>query len=353
MPIARKHQISLSDTPFYHCISRCVRRAFLCGEDGYTGKSYEHRKQWVADKLSQLAHVFAIDVCSYAIMSNHFHGVLMINHAKADSWSMDEVIERWTLLFSGGVLIQRYKIGQCKTQAEINKVKELADTWRERLMDISWFMRCLNESIARQANAEDKCTGRFWEGRFKCQALLDEQALLACMTYVDLNPVRAGICNTLEDSEFTSIAQRLAAFSIKSTIPKSPENRPLSLKPRFSSDTPPPTSIPLADFVAGSQTRQGIPYALNDYFELVDWTGRAIRNDKRGYIPKSEPEILHKLGIGTEIWLETVGNFTHHFHTYVGPEEKLKTICQQQQKKWLTGIKICRRLFTGTNPLIT
>jgi len=347
MTLARKYQISLSDTPYYHCISRCVRRAFLCGKDSYTGKSYEHRKQWVADKLSQLARVFAIDVCSYAVMSNHFHGVLKINQAKADAWSMEEVLERWTQLFSGGTLVQRYKIGQCKTKAEINKVKELADVWRERLMDISWFMRCLNESIARQANAEDKCTGRFWEGRYKCQALLDEQALLACMAYVDLNPVRAGICDTLEASEFTSIAQRLTEFTTKLATPEKSKKKLRDLKPKFSSD------IPLANFVAGSQTLQGIPYSLTDYFELVDWTGRAIRDDKRGHIPMSEPKILHKLGIGTETWLETVGNFTHHFHTYVGPEDKLKTICQQQQKKWLTGVQVCRRLFSGTNSLVT
>ena len=109
-------------------------------------------------------------------MSNHTHTVLKINNSKSYNWTRKEVIERWMQLFSGGVLIQRYQTGECHSQAEVDKVNEVIKTWRERLTDISWFMRCLNESIARKANAEDKCTGRFWEGRFKSQALLDEQA---------------------------------------------------------------------------------------------------------------------------------------------------------------------------------
>ncbi len=72
MTQARSQQISLEDTPYYHCISRCVRRAFLCGEDHVTGANYEHRKTWVVEKLKELSEVFAIDVCAYAIMSNHY-----------------------------------------------------------------------------------------------------------------------------------------------------------------------------------------------------------------------------------------------------------------------------------------
>ena len=114
-------------------------------------------------------------------MSNHYRVILHVDADKAKRWKQDEVIEHWRKLFGGRVLVERYLAGQCKTMAEIDKVSELAHIWRTRLMDISWFMRCLNESIARQANKEDNCKGRFWEGRFKSQALLDEQALLACM----------------------------------------------------------------------------------------------------------------------------------------------------------------------------
>jgi len=349
MPTARKYQISLTDTPYYHCVSRCVRRAFLCGEDKFTGKNFDHRKQWIVDKLSQLAKIFAIDVCAFAIMSNHGHYVLRINQEKAKSWEQQEIIARWTELFSGDILIQQFQAGQCKTQGEIDKVKELVEIWRERLMDISWFMRCLNESIARQANAEDKCTGRFWEGRFKSQALLDEQALLAAMVYVDLNPIRAGLCQTLETSEFTSIAQRIQEYFQSKSI--SFPSQQYSLKPHFKSTKITQTNIPIAKFIGGDQNRQGIPYSLLDYFELADWTGRAIRDDKRGYIPSGEPKIIHKLCIDSETWMETVDNFSNHFYTFIGPNEKLETICQKQNKKWLLGINTCRRLFNQQNQL--
>ena len=95
MTTARKQLISLVDTPYYHCISRCVRRAYLCGEDKLTGKSFEHRRGWVEDKLITLSRVFAIDICAYAIMSNHTHLVLFIDEASAKAWSSEEVLKRW------------------------------------------------------------------------------------------------------------------------------------------------------------------------------------------------------------------------------------------------------------------
>ena len=187
-----------------------------------TGENYEHRKLWVVEKIKELSEVFAIDVCAYAIMSNHYHVILHVDADTAKNWDQTEVIKRWRKLFGSGVLIERYLAGQCKTDAELGKLAETAEIWRARLMDISWFMRCLNESIARKANKEDNCKGRFWEGRFKSQALLDEGALLACMVYVDLNPVRAGICETPEASDFTSLQQRLQEYQGKAADNQTP-----------------------------------------------------------------------------------------------------------------------------------
>jgi len=187
----RKSLISLQVTSYYHCVSRCVRRAFLCGSDKLTGQSYEHRRGWIEDKILSLAAIFAIDVCAYAVMSNHTHLVLHVNTEKANNWSIREVLERWHLLHKGTQFTEKYLENKAMAEFELVSVYESCEKYRERLCDISWFMRELNEPIARMANNEDKCTGRFWEGRFKSQALLDETALASCMAYVDLNPVRA------------------------------------------------------------------------------------------------------------------------------------------------------------------
>ncbi len=332
MTQARNTQICINDTPYYHCMGRCVRRAFLCGEDSFTGKDYSHRKGWIIDKLQELTGIFAIDVCAYAVMSNHYHLVLKINHEQSEQMPDEEVIERWIRLFNGNVLIQRYLKGDCKSQGELDKVKETIELWRERLSDISWFMRCLNETIARQANAEDKCTGRFWEGRFKSQALLNEQALLSCMVYVDLNPIRASLFDNLEDSDFTSIQQRLTAYSNHLS------NKGDKIKNKSK-------AVKLASFTNGSNLIEGIPYSLKDYFELADWTGRAIREDKRGFISDKEPKIISKLGINTEIWIDTVKEYSESYHAFVGSEAQLKEVCKNTGKKWLSGMKKSRLLY--------
>lgn len=209
MTLPRKTLISLNATPYYHCVSRCVRRAFLCGKDSHSGTNYEHRRQWIEDKILELGQIFAIDVCNYAIMHNHYHVILHINSSDAETWTTEEVINRWQLLYKGTVLTQRFSDGVAMNKAEITVVETIITEWRSRLMNISWFMRILNEGIAREVNQEDNCTGRFWEGRFYSQALLDDKALAACMAYIDLNPIRAGIAQTPETSKHTSIRHRI------------------------------------------------------------------------------------------------------------------------------------------------
>ena len=274
MTTARRNLIDPVSTPYYHCMARCVRRAFLCGQDEFSGKDYEHRRQWVADRIKELADVFAIEVCSYAVMSNHYHAVLYINRERGRLWETKEVLQRWTKLFSGHLLVQRFLANDALGETELQRVEEFAAEYRSRLLDISWFMRCLNEHLAREANREDGCKGRFWEGRYQSQALLDEAALLTCMAYVDLNPVRAKMAKTPETSDYTSIQERAAQACSDSARKQVPHLKPLRLQ--------------------GQNPGAAIPFALSSYLELVDWTGRIVRQDKRGSIPADTPSHSRK-----------------------------------------------------------
>jgi putative transposase len=361
MMLARCQQISLEETPFYHCLARCVRRAFLCGEDSLSGRNFEHRKPWIVDKLKELAEIFAIDVCAYAVMSNHYHVVLRVDSGRAQGWSDEEVIGRWRQLFRGGVLVERFLQGETTTRAERDKVAELAAQWRERLSDISWFMRCLNESIARQANQEDGCKGRFWEGRFKSQALLDERALLACMVYVDLNPIRAGIAETPETSDYTSLQARIRAYAEQRQPPNSSvdgarpggEARPHpAVSPKAGllpmSNAHSESLMALLPFCGGERIdspEAGIPFTFIDYLTLADWTGRAIREDKRGFIPAEVPPILRRLGLDENAWVETVRDYGRRFCRVVGPTERLRWLAGKWGHRWLWGLKPGEMLY--------
>jgi REP element-mobilizing transposase RayT len=262
-------QATLEASPYYHCISRCVRRSFLCGVDSYSAQSYAHRRQWVEDRLYNLLGVFAIELCAFCVMSNHTHTVLRVNRQKALEWDRAQVIDRWHSLYAGNL-----------SAVENTLLDGFVTSWRQRLYDISWFMKNLNEYIAR----EDKCTGRFWEVRFKSQTLLDEKALISCMAYADLNPVRAKMAGTPEASDHTSIQLR---FKHARQSPHPPA-QPKQLLPFLGNPT---KDIP-----------DGLQFEMEDYVNLVDWTGRIMRSDKRGAIDNSLPPILQRLGIAEKQW---------------------------------------------------
>ncbi|WP_316365263.1 transposase [Candidatus Thiodiazotropha sp. CDECU1] len=331
MPKPRKALVLLEETPYYHCVSRCVRRAFLCGVDTHTGKSYEHRRQWIVDRMKLLTDVFAIDICAYAVMSNHYHVILHVDTERAAEWSEQEVITRWERLFSLPVLVQRYLSQDAITRAEQETVSALLTKWRKRLHSISWFMRCLNEPIARQANQEDDCTGRYWEGRYKSQALLDEKALMACMAYVDLNPVRAGVAQTPEESDYTSIAERTDQLKRN--------------QDRADNNETPDGLVPFVGYPRQDMPK-GLPFRLNDYLELIDWTGRAILDNKRGYIPDNQPPILERLQIDTNHWLYMTQNFESRFKGFVGMSHRLTATCRRLKYRRTPNLGAVRLLLT-------
>ena len=216
----RHHIVAADEVGLYHCIARCVRRAFLCGDDPLTGKNHDHRKGWIRVRLQELASVFAIEVCGYAVMSNHLHVILRLRPDLGQDWTDEEVALRWRILYpprdeATGRQIEPQQHDLDMITSDPARVAEL----RGRLASLSWFMRCLNEPIARAANHEDNCSGRFWEGRFRSVALLDEAAVLACSIYVDLNPIRAGVAVTPEESEYTSAFDRIR--SLQAALPDS------------------------------------------------------------------------------------------------------------------------------------
>jgi REP element-mobilizing transposase RayT len=327
--------VSVADTPYYHCIGRCVRRAFLCGEDALTGRSFSHRRQWMLDRLVVLTEAFAIDVCAFALMSNHYHLVVRIDSQRAEAWTPREVVERWTRLFRGPDYAQRYLRDEALTASEQVLLNERISIWASRLTDLSWFMRCLNEWLARRANQEDDCTGRFWEGRFNSQALLDDTALLTMMAYVDLNPIRAGIAETPIDSDFTSLQQRLFE------IAKDSRATPVPVKGKL-------TLLPFAGAMRNGQ-EPAIPFNLQDYIDLVDTSGRLVRDGKHGAIPANAPTLLATLGIEPGEWFKTVTQLQTRFECFLGSPNRLRQIAKQRGWCWIRGISAGKRLYMRAN----
>lgn len=300
----RKEQVCIDDTPYYHITSRCVRRAFLCGYDKLTNTSFEHRRQWVENRIRLLSSLFTIDVCAYAVMSNHYHLVIKLNPDQATSWTTDEAAKRWLCLFKGTRLVQKYRAGETLSMIEQKTVNDTLAIYKQRLTQLDWFMKCLNEPIARQANKEDHCTGHFWEGRYKSQALREDAAIITCMAYVDLNPIRAGMADRPEHSEHTSIKERLThCFELKTAIEEQLiggclQAFNLQLKPlmKFSGG-------------ASKQTESAIAIRFADYLELLDYTGRVLHDDKFGVIPSHLKTVFNRIQISPKSWLANATQF--------------------------------------------
>ena len=339
MPTPRRLQIDTGSTAYYHVVSRCVRRAFLCGPDRFSGTNFDHRKQWLVERMKFLCSFFTVDICAYACMSNHFHLVVRIDTARCRALTDEEVVGRYSRLFPSAVRRLAHTTGADRAP--------LIESWRQRLGDLSWYMRCLNEHIARRANREDDCTGRFWEGRFRSQALLDEGALLTCMSYVDLNPIRAKVANTLEESDLTSIAERLLELGLGPAPKVGPEGAEGASSGDVGGNTEGPsnTAGALVPFLASGQlmpearngsqwrwSRQPLPMLLEDYVALLRQTAAAIRapSGNERAISGGAQTLLSRAQLDPTGFLESIQHFGERFFGMVGQVHRIDLECERR-----------------------
>ncbi|TQV84396.1 transposase [Aliikangiella coralliicola] len=321
MAIARKELVD-SETPgFYHCISRCVRRAFLCGDDPFTGNNCDHRKAWLEKRMLELAEIFAVQLYAYAIMDNHYHLVLYLDPKAPLNWSKEKVAESWLRAYPGKLdNLENRHLRELKKQAIMANDKKLKK-YRKRLGSLSWFMARLNEPLAKNSNIEDNVKGRFWESRYQSIALLDETAVLSCMAYVDLNPVRAGVVQELEKSLHTSIKKRID------------EERRLD--------------VPIQP-VAGNINGRPIQMKLNHYLQLVEWTGKAIVHPDKASIPPYLDSVFNRLNLQQDNWLTQIHRLGLN-NRAIGSIEKLKQRASALKRKWIKGSSFSKLLYVSTS----
>ncbi len=387
-----------SEVGVAHCIQRCVRRAFLAGKDSVTGKSFEYRREWIRKRLELLASVFGLDVLNYAIMSNHFHLLLRTRPDVVKTWKDEEVALRWLRLFPGRRLEDF--LGEPTKQdiaGALGNPKKIAE-WRKRLSDISWFMRALAEPIARKANQEDKCTGRFWEGRFKAQKIVDEAGLLACAMYIDLNPVRAALARTPEQARFTSAYDRIASEGgsraqaatwghtvpiadestltkrLEQAIRKNDREEIADLKKQLNVVRPSseskkkgskhlervdawmsPLEIREQEHLGPVASTNGLRASdkgflamkLSEYLTLLDWTGREGKDGKRGEIPSHLSPILERVGIDGSMWCDLVWKYSKYFgkSKAVGRPGPLQQEAASRGIAYIRGQRSCQKCF--------
>ena len=333
--IVLKHKMGV-----YHCWNRCVRRAFLCGRDPLTETDYSHRRDWLLERQEQLAGLMAIEIGCQAILANHFHVLLRTRPDVARRWGREEVARRWlTLTRLAKAADSGVPEPDERKVVALGKDKKRIEKLRKRLSSVSWLMGVLCENIARRANNEDDCKGRFFETRFRSRACTDESAILACAIYIDLNQIRAGEAATPETSRFTSAYQRirsrgqrgktldgwLCALTLKEGAREDRTGHTTSRSGRRASD------------------KGLLPISLDDYLKLLDWTGRQFRRDTRGAIPSHLAPILDRLAIRPTYWLELIEHLDEWYCHAVGKAQGMADMAEQMGVRWLKGMPASRR----------
>jgi hypothetical protein len=349
--LARIEVFAPDEVAIVHVTNRVVCRCFLLGTDSFTGKNYDHRKIWVETQLQRLAACFGIDLLCFSILSNHFHLSLRSRPDVVATWTDTDVARRWLLLCP--IRKDSEGVAEEPNEMELNTIRNdprKLEIIRLRLSDISWWMRILCQNIAMRANFEDQELGKFWQSRFRAVRILDESALLACAAYVDLNPIRAAMAETLEQSDFTSVQRRIQALQQQNaaihdeeqaTPSVIPEKLKLVTPQAIHAASAPPTALAaffadrfLSPITINEQTdpigpvastggfrcsdKGFLPIPVAGYLELLDWTARQFAAGKRGSTPLDAPPIFSRLSIQPKDWCELIGNFGSLFCSVAG-----------------------------------
>ncbi len=320
-----------------HCSSKCVRGMYLMGKDR-RGNDFEHRKKWVEERVAHLANWFGIDVVALAILATHFHLVLRNLPELVARWSDKDVIRRACKIFP----LKFERLGVIKgklTPQLLNRFvanKKLVREMRLRLSDTSWFMRQLNQNIARRANEEDEVGGHFFGSRFRSRVVTDDLGALLVSIYVDLSPIRAAIAETPETSTGTSAYQRIkGAVARKKKSARAARHDeflcPISTKGDGQKAA---FGYHKAGTLAGARASDiGLmEMSLEAYLELLDWVGRQVRRDKRGKISASKPPILDRIGLSGKSFVAFIDNFDDLFRAGIGSASSLRDLAEQMSR---------------------
>ncbi len=349
----RAEIVHQGEVEVFHVWTRCVRRAFLCGNDPHTGRDYEYRRQWIHGFQQQLAGLFGVEIGFHAELSNHLHLVLRARPDVVATWSDEEVarrqltIDRLVKSKDGCTISQVSEAEITLETADADRIAEL----RKRLSSISFFMKALCEHIGRRANREDGCTGRFFEGRFGCRWLADEAAIFVCGIYVDLNQIRAGEADTPEESTHTSAFDRIGARNAGDAGSDSANQTTQSADGWMCELTlQEGLDVDVRLFNRTQSTRRAsdkglLPLSLDEYLAMLHWTARQGRGNSTGCIPSHLSSLLERLGINGQFWTELATKFDRCFGHVVGRASDVAMRASQAGRRFYRGQARCAEAF--------
>lgn len=320
MTVPRFEQINEDEVGVYLLTNRCVRRAYLLGNDYKNGDLLDYRRDWVVKWLESLASVMMIDILAFAVMDNHAHEVVRNRPDLVQQLSDEEAAERLARLYPGFRCSEKLpEIADPKIKQRFLDSPNLGKLKR-RLSSISVFMAKWQEAISHRANRYEGCTGRFWEGRFHCTKLLDSLAVFAASVYVDLNPIRAGMVRKPEDAKHTSFAERVSFLQKSAAHPW--------LAP-----------------ISNCDGRGFLDISDQEYLDLAEQMARKKRRGKRSRVSDDIPPFVTRLGLAPTRWCDAVFEYVSKFKLRAGSPALLIEDASRRGKQWTHGISAARMFY--------